>query len=116
MRVCVPGASGRAGRSAVADLMEHGHQVTGIDVAEPSAGVLATPGRPSIIRADLSNFGQAGEVLRGAAAVVHLADIASAGRPADAVIFKHSVTMNFNVFTAAGQPLVVAGGMKPSHG
>ncbi|MGH3301952.1 MAG: hypothetical protein ACRDOK_09770 [Streptosporangiaceae bacterium] len=81
MRVCFPGASGRAGRSAVADLDGAQHQVTGIDVAEPSAGVLATPGRPSFIRADLSNFGQAGEVLRGAAAVVHLADIAPAVGP-----------------------------------
>jgi nucleoside-diphosphate-sugar epimerase len=76
-----PWSQRRAGRSAVADLMEHSHQVTGIDVADPSAGVVATPGGPSFIRADLSNFGQAGEVLRDAAAVVHLADIASAGRP-----------------------------------
>lgn len=32
MKVCVTGASGRAGRAVVADLLNHGHHVLGTDI------------------------------------------------------------------------------------
>lgn len=95
-RVCVTGASGTAGRAVVQDLAEHGYQVAATDIAatrqEMEAGVL---------RADLTDYGQAVEVLRGADAVVHLANIPAPGLSTPAVTFTANVTMNFNVFHAA---------------
>ena len=36
VKVVVTGSSGKAGRAVVADLLEHGHDVTGVDVAPPT--------------------------------------------------------------------------------
>jgi nucleoside-diphosphate-sugar epimerase len=89
----VTGAAGKAGRAAVRELTEHGYDVVATDVvASGGAGVL---------RADLTDYGQATEVLRGADAVVHLANIPAPGLATPAVTFNDNVTMNFNVFHAA---------------
>jgi nucleoside-diphosphate-sugar epimerase len=101
MRVCVTGASGRAGRAVVTDLLEHGHQVNATDLVVPAPGVLG-PGA-SFVRADLTDFGQAVEVLDGADAVVHLANIPAPGLRTPAVTFTDNMAMNFNVFTAAAR-------------
>lgn len=90
------GASGQAGRAVVRDLLEHGYDVMSTDVtvsrADRDAGML---------RADLTDFGQAVEVLSGADAVVHLANIPAPGLAPPAVTFNANTTMNFNVFSAA---------------
>jgi nucleoside-diphosphate-sugar epimerase len=99
MKVCVTGASGRAGRAVVADLLNHGHEVLGTDV-EPQP---AEFGRAEFVRADLTDYGQAAEVLTGADAVVHLANIPAPGLRPPAVTFNQNMTMNFNVFHAATQ-------------
>src|ERR1700721_4869972 len=54
-----------------------------------------------VLKADLTDYGQATEVLRGTDAVVHLANIPAPGRSTPAVTFNSNVTMNFNVFHAA---------------
>ncbi len=54
-----------------------------------------------VLRADLTDYGQATEVLRGTDAVVHLANIPAPGLSTPAVTFNANVTMNFNVFHAA---------------
>jgi nucleoside-diphosphate-sugar epimerase len=95
-RVCVTGATGRAGRVVVRHLAEHGYDVVATDVA-----VAPYDERAGVIRADLTDYGQATEVLRGTGAVVHLANIPAAGRVTPAVTFSANVTMNFNVFYAA---------------
>lgn len=100
MRISVTGASGRAGRAVVADLLEHGHQVMATDLVVPAGGSL---GKARFTRADLTDFGQAVEVLEGADAVVHLANIPAPGLRTPAVTFNENMTMNFNVFTAAAQ-------------
>jgi nucleoside-diphosphate-sugar epimerase len=96
-RICVTGAIGLAGRAVVRELLEHGYDVAATDVAarhdiEEEEGVL---------RADLTDYGQATEALRGADAVVHLANIPAPGIATPAVTFNANVTMNFNVFQAA---------------
>jgi nucleoside-diphosphate-sugar epimerase len=96
--ICVTGASGRAGRAVVAELLEHGHQVTAIDLVTPSAE-LGVP----VLRADLTDYGQAIEALQGAEAVVHLANIPAPGLRTPAVTFNWNTTMNYNVFSAAAQ-------------
>jgi len=95
-RICVTGAAGKAGRATVRDLLEHGYDVVATDTA-----VDADAGARGVLRADLTDYGQATEVLRGTDAVVHLANIPAPGRATPAVTFNANVTMNFNVFHAA---------------
>ena len=86
-------------KTVLAELLEHGHDVTATDLVAP-AGELA---RAQFIRADLTDFGQAREILQGAEAVVHLANIPAPGLRTPAVTFNDNMTMNFNVFSAAAQ-------------
>ena len=95
-RVCVTGATGKAGRAVVRELREHGYDVVATD-----AVVGAGEERGSVLRADLTDYGQATEVLRGTDAVVHLANIPAPGLATPAVTFNANVSMNFNVFHAA---------------
>ena len=95
-RVCVTGASGQAGRAVVADLREHGYDVTPTDVA-----VSRADREDGMLQADLTDYGQAAEVLAGMDAVVHLANIPAPGLSTPAVTFNSNITMNFNVFQAA---------------
>jgi nucleoside-diphosphate-sugar epimerase len=95
-RICVTGASGQAGRAVVADLREHGYDVTPTDVL-----VSRADREEGMLRADLTDFGQAVEALRGADAVVHLANIPAPGLQTPAVTFNSNITMNYNVFSAA---------------
>ena len=97
-RVCVTGASGQAGRAVVADLREHGYDVTPTDVA-----VSRADREDGVLQADLTDYGQAVEALAGANAdaVVHLANIPAPGLSTPAVTFNSNITMNFNVFQAA---------------
>lgn len=99
MKIVVTGGYGKLGRAVVADLTEHGHEVFVVDVAGP---------RESVIRADLTDFGQAVTVLSGIEdrydavdAVVHLAAIPAPGLIPNAETFRHNITVTHNVFAAA---------------
>ena len=91
------GASGKAGRVVTRELAVHGHTVVGTDLV-----ALAGDEAPVVV-ADLTDFGQAIDVLRGVDAVVHLANIPGPDRAPPATTFNVNVTMNFNVFYAAAQ-------------
>ena len=91
-RICVTGASGLAGRAVVRELAEHAYDVAATDIVVHDYEML---------RADLTDYGQAVEVLRGADAVVHLANIPAPGLATPPVTFNANITMNFNVFQAA---------------
>jgi nucleoside-diphosphate-sugar epimerase len=95
-RICVTGATGKAGVATVLHLREHGYEVVATDIAVSSEDVAA-----DVIRADLTDYGQATEVLRGIDAVVHLANIPAPGIATPAVTFNTNVSMNFNIFQAA---------------
>ena len=95
-RICVTGASGQAGRAVVRELLAHGYQVAATDIAATREDLFE-----GVLRADLTDFGQALEALQDAEAVVHLANIPAPGIATPAVTFSANVTMNFNVFTAA---------------
>src|SRR5258708_35576859 len=99
MKICVTGSSGRAGRAVVADLTGHGHQVTGADLV-PAGGDVAPA---AFLRADLTDYGQAVEVLAGVDAVVPLANITAPGLRTPSGTFNHNITMHFNVVQAASQ-------------
>ena len=95
-RICVTGASGKAGRAVVSDLAEHGYDVAATDVVVSRADREA-----DMLAADLTDYGQALEALHGADAVVHLANIPAPGLATPAVTFNANITMNFNIFHAA---------------
>jgi nucleoside-diphosphate-sugar epimerase len=94
-RICVTGAAGKAGRATVKHLREQGYEVLATDVAVRDAR------GEGILKADLTDYGQAVEVLRGTDAVVHLANIPAPGLATPAVTFNANMSMNFNVFHAA---------------
>src|SRR5205809_4667304 len=95
MNIVVTGASGKAGRGVVLDLLEHDHQVLGVDVVRPEE----TPTESLI--ADLTDFGQAAECLAGADAVVHLAAIPANRIQTEATTFRTNMLSTYNVFEAA---------------
>ena len=95
-KVCVTGASGRAGKFAVAELLAHDYQVVATDVLLPKED-LGVP----VLRADLTDYGQAVEALTGVDAVVHLANIPAPDLFPPARTFAENTTMNYNVFAAA---------------
>jgi nucleoside-diphosphate-sugar epimerase len=95
-RICVTGATGKAGRAAVRELRAQGYQVLATDNRLTSDDVAA-----GVLRADLTDYGQATEALRGTDAVAHLANIPAPGLSTPAVTFNANITMNFNVFHAA---------------
>ncbi|MFC7622273.1 NAD-dependent epimerase/dehydratase family protein [Microlunatus sp. GCM10028923] len=96
--ICVTGAAGKAGRAVVDDLRQHGYTVRATDLL-----VGPEQRRDGVLQADLTDYGQAAEVLAGTDAVVHLANIPAPGLATPAVTFNSNITMNFNVFSAATQ-------------
>lgn len=96
--ICVTGAAGKAGRAVVDDLRQQGYTVRATDLV-----VGPEHRRNGVLQADLTDYGQAAEVLAGTDAVVHLANIPAPGIATPAVTFNHNITMNFNVFSAATQ-------------
>jgi nucleoside-diphosphate-sugar epimerase len=94
-RIAVTGGSGKAGRAVVADLTDHGHEVTNIDVAASRH-----PDEPTVI-ADLTDFGQTLEAIAGHDAVIHLAAIPAPNVLTDAETFRTNLISTYNVLSAA---------------
>jgi len=115
--VVVTGGSGKAGRAAIRELIEHGHSVINVDSAPPAERLCHH------LKADLTDLGQAIDALRRATgtverrrpfelaqAVIHLAGIPAPGLAPDATIFQNNMMSTYNVFSAAtllGVPRVV---------
>jgi nucleoside-diphosphate-sugar epimerase len=96
-QIVVTGGSGKAGRAVVRDLVDHGHDVVNVDV------VAASPGDAPFLRADLTDFGETIEALRGADAVVHLAAIPAPRIRTVEKTFEINILSTYNVFSAAAQ-------------
>lgn len=97
-RVVVTGSVGKAGRYTVDRLQEQGYSVLKVDLAAPM-----DPSDHDLRRADLTDLGQAVEVLHGADAVVHLAAIPAPGMVTDAETFRINMMTTYNVFLAAAR-------------
>ena len=106
-RICVTGASGRAGRVTVRELLAHGYQVVATDRVMPAEDLGVRP-----LLADLTDYGQATEVLqgvgRGGAPGQHPGPGDPTRRPPT---FHQNMAMNFNVFHGCGPGQAGAGGV-----
>ena len=85
----------------MADLVEHGHEVIATDLAG-TTGESATLGVP-LLRADLSDYGQAFEVLADSEAVIHLGNIPAPGHTTAPETLNRNTSANSNVFLAAAR-------------
>jgi nucleoside-diphosphate-sugar epimerase len=97
--VAVTGALGKVGRAVVQDLVAHGYAVHATDVQGPF-GERAGLG-VDVMRAELSDYGQAVEALAGCTAVVHLANIPQPGMESPPDTLNRNLAANNNVFLAA---------------
>jgi len=95
MRIVVTGGSGKAGRWVVRDLREHGHDVLNVDLVRDGSDF------GLCVVTDLTNLGQAHDVIRGAEAVVHLAAIPAPGLRPEGETFRINILSTYNVFAAA---------------
>jgi nucleoside-diphosphate-sugar epimerase len=95
VRLVVTGAGGKAGRAVVRDLVEHEHDVLGVDLVSP------TESPATSLLADLTDFGQTVECLAGVQAVVHLAAIPAPRIHTEEATFRTNMLSTYNVFEAA---------------
>jgi nucleoside-diphosphate-sugar epimerase len=95
MRVVVTGGSGKAGRWVVRDLRAAGLDVLNVDLVRDNS-----PHGECIIT-DLTELGQAYDVLLGADAVVHLAAIPAPEIRPEGETFRINTMSTYNVFAAA---------------
>jgi nucleoside-diphosphate-sugar epimerase len=100
--VAVTGATGKTGRVVVADLVQHGYEVLAVDIAVgPAERAWAQGLGVSLQCADLTDHGQAVDVLSDAESVVHLANIPAPGLHPAAHTLATNTAMNHSVFLAA---------------
>jgi nucleoside-diphosphate-sugar epimerase len=95
MRVVVTGGTGKGGRWVVRDLREHGHDVLNVDLRHDRS-----PHGQCLV-ADLTDYGQAQDVLSRADAVVHFAAIPAPELRPDGETFRINALSTYNVFAAA---------------
>jgi len=95
-RVVVTGGAGKAGRAVVRDLLEHGYDVVSVDLLRDPKLT-----EQQQLVADLTDYGEAVDALKGADAVVHLAAIPAPGLKSDELTFRVNTTSTYNVFAAA---------------
>jgi nucleoside-diphosphate-sugar epimerase len=95
VKVVVTGASGKAGRAVVLDLLEHDHEVLAADLVSP------VESRTTSVLADLTDFGQTVECLSRAEAVVHLAAVPAPEIRTEETTFRTNILSTYNVFEAA---------------
>jgi nucleoside-diphosphate-sugar epimerase len=95
VKVVVTGAAGKIGRWTVRTIMEAGHEVIASDrlLSEESRS-------KNFIQADLCNYGQVCQLLKGCDAVVHLGNIPTDVRNTSQYIFENNMMVNFNILEA----------------
>jgi nucleoside-diphosphate-sugar epimerase len=101
--VAITGAAGKTGRVVVRHFLEEGYTVVPIDATGAAGGYgeFAQDVGVGLVRADLTDFGQTVDVLRGVDDIVHLAAIPAPGLFPASTTFTQNTAMNFNVFSAA---------------
>jgi nucleoside-diphosphate-sugar epimerase len=113
MRVFVTGASGHIGSAVVPELLQNGHQVTGLARSDASAAALEAAGA-EVRRGDLDDLDGLREAVAAADGVIHLAykhDLMMAGDMAGAVAADlRVVEVLGEALAGSGKPFVGTGG------
>ncbi|MFP5070830.1 NAD-dependent epimerase/dehydratase family protein [Pseudonocardia nantongensis] len=101
MRILVTGALGKVGRATVAVAQRAGHDVTATDQAPPAYGP-TDPSAAPYLRADLTDFGQAVDLVGRVRpdAVVHTAGIPEPFQDTEVAIFDTNLPALFHVTEA----------------
>lgn len=97
MKVVVTGGAGRIGQAVVRGLLEHGKEVLVLDVKVPDERLT------DFVCADITNFAQVVNNLKGSDAVVHLAAIPGPWRNAPHEVIRVNVMGTYNVLDACRQ-------------
>lgn len=79
MKIAVTGSTGVVGRAVVAHALQQGHEVVGIDIANPVATDIENKELFNYVQADLKDPDVVMKVLEGCEAVIHLAAIRTPG-------------------------------------
>lgn len=97
MKILVTGGSGRLGQFAIAELLEHGHEIINADRRR------GPDGGPTVrfVETDLSDVGQIAGLLRGCDAIVHLGAIPAPWSHPDEVVYTNNTINTYAVFQAA---------------
>ena len=107
--IVVTGGSGKAGTAIIRELVAHGYKVMNVDIVPPREQLC------HFYKAELTDMGQAVDVIRRAAgtidrrrsplgecdAVIHMAGIPAPGLAPDNVTFQNNLMSTYNVFSAA---------------
>jgi UDP-glucose 4-epimerase len=99
MRIAVTGGSGRVGRAVIEAALAQGHSVVSIDRTLPAEN---TP-RPEVtfLQADITQYADLEQALRGCDALIHLAAIPAPGGHPDHVVHNNNVVGSYNALSAA---------------
>jgi len=95
VNVVVTGAAGKIGRWTVRTILEAGHDVKASDkkLTEESAS-------KNFIQAELRDYGQVCQLIKGCDAIVHLGNIPTDIRNTPQAIFENNMLVNFNILEA----------------
>jgi len=96
MKILVTGGIGNVGRTLVAQLVQHGHQVKVVDRHEPVEIAGA-----EYARCDITDFAALRVQVRGQEGIIHLAGIPHPGGVPGPEIFRINCTGTYNVYEAA---------------
>lgn len=101
--IAITGAAGKTGRVVVRYFLDRGYTVVPIDSFGQAGGYgeFSRQLGVGLVRADLTDYGQTVDILKGVDSVVHLAAIPAPGLFGDNTTFLQNTAMNYNVFAAA---------------
>src|ERR1700742_1891034 len=98
MQILVTGARGKVGAATINELIEAGHEVTGCDLTPPVYE--GGDSEAHYVQVDLTDAGDAFEVVRGQDVVIHCAALPEPTRNTPATVLRTNIMATFNVAEA----------------